>query len=273
MAATLPQSVAGTGAGIDQDPADYGIRELEEAADYEACAGLQRRVWGEGYRDIVPGSLIKVSREVGGLCAGAFSPAGDLIGFVYGLTGVRSGRVVHWSHMLAVDPAYRNCGVGRRLKLYQRKRLGVAGVSVMFWTFDPLVARNAHLNLNRLGVVIEAYEPDMYPGTGSDLHAFGTDRLVASWSVFGQSGGRTVGPGDVSAIGVWRGKPPSAGQRAIRVEIPVDAESMRAGALDDLREWRRSTRSAFMSLLGAGWMVTGFQNEGERRHYVLERPG
>jgi predicted GNAT superfamily acetyltransferase len=273
MASTLPQSVAGTGAGIDRDPADPGIRELEEAADYEACADLQRRVWGEGYRDIVPGSLIKVSREVGGLCAGAFGPAGDLIGFVYGLTGVRSGRVVHWSHMLAVDPAHRNCGVGRRLKLYQRKRLGVAGVSVMFWTFDPLVARNAHLNLNRLGVVIEAYEPDMYPGTGSDLHAFGTDRLVASWSVIGQSGEPTVGPGDVSAIGVWRGKPPSAGQRAIRVEIPVDAESMRAGALDELREWRRSTRSAFMSLLGAGWMVTGFQNEGERRHYVLERPG
>jgi predicted GNAT superfamily acetyltransferase len=247
------------------------IRELDSAADYEACGGLQRRVWGDGYRDVVPGSLIKVSREVGGLCAGAFGEDGELVGFVYGLTGVRSGRVVHWSHMLAVDPAHRDRGIGQRLKSYQRDRLSEAGVGMMYWTFDPLVARNGHLNLNRLGVRIEAYEPDMYPGTGSDLHAFGTDRLVASWSVRRSAPDANGGSGDTSAFPVWRGDPPSPDEHAMRVEIPADAESMRSGSLGELREWRRSTREAFTVLLGLGWKVTGFAALGARRFYILHR--
>lgn len=247
------------------------IRELESAADHEACAALQRRVWGDGYRDIVPGSLIKVSREVGGICAGAFDEAGELLGFVYGLTGVRSGRIAHWSHMLAVDPSARDLGIGQRLKRYQRERLADAGVEMMYWTFDPLVARNAHLNLNRLGVTIESYAPDMYPGTGSDLHAFGTDRLIASCPVRDRAATNGL-PGDMSSIRVWRGTAPARGERSIRVEIPVDAELLRTESLAELREWRRSTREAFTTLLGAGWTVTGFVADGDRRWYVLQLP-
>jgi predicted GNAT superfamily acetyltransferase len=142
---------------------------------------------------------------------------------------------------------------------------------MMYWTFDPLVARNGHLNLNRLGVTIEAYEPDMYPGTGSDLHAFGTDRLVASWPVSGNVHEASGGSGDTSAVPVWRGDPPSADQHVMRVEIPADAESMRSVSLGELREWRRSTREAFTVLLGAGWRVTGFAAHGDRRFYVLHR--
>jgi predicted GNAT superfamily acetyltransferase len=149
--------------------------------------------------------LLSVSQKVGGLVAGAFSDAGDLVGFVFGLTGLRGGRIVHWSHMLAVDPDYRDRGVGRRLKLYQRECLRAAGVDRMYWSFDPLVARNAHLNLNRLGVLVEDYVTDMYADTGSDLHAFGTDRFVASWPVAGALQSEYMIAGDDLEPPLWEG--------------------------------------------------------------------
>ena len=106
-----------------------------------------------------------------------------MIGFVYGLTGFYDKRFVHWSHMLAVRPEVRDHGIGRRLKEYQRQLLVEAGIDWMYWTTDPLVARNAHLNLNRLCAKVREYVPDMYGDTGSILHSTGTDRFVLMWPV------------------------------------------------------------------------------------------
>ena len=100
---------------------------------------------------------------------------------MFGITGVQEGQLVHWSHMLAVERAYRDHGLGRRLKECQRELLRELGVDTIYWTFDPLVARNAHLNLNRLGTTVREYVPDMYGDTGSPLHTFGTDRFVVAW--------------------------------------------------------------------------------------------
>ncbi|MGH7505811.1 MAG: GNAT family N-acetyltransferase, partial [Longimicrobiales bacterium] len=104
------------------------IRPLKTHADFSACVALQRATWGEAYNDCVPASILKITQRVGGVAAGAFSAEGELLGFVYGLTGVEHGHLIHWSHMLAVHPEYRNHGIGRRLKEYQRDvlvRLGV----------------------------------------------------------------------------------------------------------------------------------------------------
>jgi len=252
------------------------VRPLLAHAELDAGVQLQRRVWGESYRDAVPASLLKVSQKVGGLTAGAFVESGELVGFVYGLTGVdRRGRVIHWSHMLAVEPVWRNRGVGRRLKLFQRDHLCGLGVASMYWTFDPLVARNAHLNINRLGVQLVEYVPDMYADTGSDLHAFGTDRLVAEWGVlettYSPPTGRAV-PDDAPVYNRMNGRRGEARRRGVvRIEIPDDAESMRSTSLDELRAWRESTRDAFVELMGDGFAVNGFQREAERCYYVLTR--
>src|ERR1044072_6075634 len=164
---------------------DVTLRRLCSEQDYAACVELQRATWGRQYEEVVPGSILKVAQKVGGLAAGAFDRDGHLLGFVFGLTGVRSGRLVHWSHMLAVAPEARDLGLGTRLHIHQREELLPIGVESVQWTFDPLEARNAHVNLNHLGAEVAEYVEDMYGGEmGSELaHGIGTDRLIVDWRI------------------------------------------------------------------------------------------
>src|SRR6185295_11484427 len=119
------------------------FRPLAGADDYAACVELQRTTWGRDFQETVPGSVLKICQKVGGVAAGAFAADGRLLGFVFGLTGVRAGSppcLVHWSHMLAVVPEARDLGLGTRLKLYQRELLLPLGVERVEWTYDPLEA-------------------------------------------------------------------------------------------------------------------------------------
>ena len=276
------------------------LRALKSHADFAACVQLQQETWGRNYVDCVPASILKVSQLVGGVSGGAFTEEGRLVGFVYGLTGVRDGQLIHWSHMLAVASDFRDHGVGRRLKEYQRDVVRGLGIEMIYWTFDPLVARNAHLNLNRLGTVVQEYVPDMYGATGSELHAFGTDRFVVSWAVSRSSrgggpatGGRSaVQSGGVdakssaqvqgagrAALSDWHRAPVAngaggsngaAGTAALmRIEIPCDVETM---AVEDAQAWRQATRPAFVRLLSDGYSVTGFvSDENAGCYYLLSR--
>jgi predicted GNAT superfamily acetyltransferase len=258
------------------------IRALGSAEEFAACVRLQRVTWGTRYVDCVPASLLKVSQFLGGLCAGAFDDAGCMVGFVYGMAGLRQGRLVHWSHMLAVAPSHRDRGIGRQLKEYQREVVRGQGIEAIYWTFDPLVARNAHLNINRLGAVVEEYVPDMYGATGSRLHAFGTDRFVASvrtleeatdrpepgsWRRMPLAAGTVLRPARLEATTT----PPVQGEAesAARVEVPRQIEEL---SLAEARRWRESTRAAFSSLMAEGYQVSGFCSDGGQCFYVLERP-
>jgi predicted GNAT superfamily acetyltransferase len=161
------------------------LRPLTTEAEFAACVRMQREIWGDDYGELVPPIILQIAQKVGGVAVGAFDGTGRMLGFVFGITGVKDGRLVHWSHILAVEPEMRNTGLGRRLKEYQRDLLIPLGVELIYWTFDPLVAKNAHLNLNRLGAEVVEYVVDMYGRTGSALHALGTDRLVVAWRIAG----------------------------------------------------------------------------------------
>src|SRR5262245_31570741 len=158
------------------------VRALAGNEELNACVALQLATWGEGFTDVVPASILKVAQHIGGVVVGAFDSSNVLLGFVFGLTGVERGKIVHWSDMLAVRPEARNLGLGRRLKEHQRHMVREVGAEVIYWTYDPLVARNAHLNFNRLGVRVAEYVEDMYGVTDSVLHGgVPTDRLVVAW--------------------------------------------------------------------------------------------
>jgi predicted GNAT superfamily acetyltransferase len=273
------------------------LRSLSTAEDYAACLELQRETWGESFAEVVPGSILKICQQVGGVSAGAFAADGSngsdgaMLGFVFGLTGVRRGRRVHWSHMLAVRPAARDLGLGTRLKLFQREQLLPLEVESVLWTFDPLEARNAHLNLNRLGAGVEAYVEDMYAGEmGSELaRGIGTDRLIVDWRIASPRveralagepprGIRLFSEGDAPVINPHgeigtriAGELPDLAR--VRVEIPASIQTLKAAEPEAARAWRRGTRAALGGYLGRGYRVALFYREAEsgRCFYGLER--
>jgi predicted GNAT superfamily acetyltransferase len=160
---------------------DTLIRPLTRLEDFERCVVLQLEIWGYGDGDVVPRRIFMVAERIGGQVIGAFD--GDtIVGFAMSLPGYRSGRTYLHSHMLAVLPAYRNAGLGRRLKLAQRNDAIARGFELMEWTFDPLEIKNGYLNIARLGAIVRRYEPDFYGPSSSPLQGgLPTDRLYAEW--------------------------------------------------------------------------------------------
>jgi predicted GNAT superfamily acetyltransferase len=264
---------------------DIDIRPLRTLDELRACVSLQRETWGNEFTDVVPTSILKVSQRVGGVAAGAFDEDNRLLGFVYGLTGVENGRIVHWSDMLAVRPEARNLGLGRALKEFQRRIVGELGGTVIYWTYDPLVARNAHLNFNVFGVRVAEYVEDMYGDTESPLHqGIGTDRFIVAWPVADEAMVKRLA--ETHAAGADRqlleapilnvdNKAPSArnfGERA-RIEVPADINTLQQSDKQQAIAWRHSTRAAIRGALDAGLTVQGFVIDDctHRGYYLLAR--
>jgi predicted GNAT superfamily acetyltransferase len=272
------------------------IRHLRGMPEFETAVSFQEETWGKGFSERVPRSLMKVTQRLGGVVAGAFDAQGRMVGFVYGMTGVESGRLVHWSDILAVSPEVRNDGVGRRLKAFQREAVLPLGVTRMYWTFDPLESRNAYLNLGRLGAVAREYAPDMYGVSDSPLHrGLGTDRFVATWELdsprvearlAGEPGPTldqvahlpeafpVVGGGDSGELP--RPDPPAAdvldrGQEAggLRVPIPLQIQELRDRNPELAAQWRGATRAVLHSATQCGWEVRELVRAPNLSYYVV----
>ena len=257
------------------------IRPLRTMAECHAAAVLQREVWGGDYTDVVPATLLHVVDYIGGLAAGAFDASGELLGFVFGVSGVRDGDLVHWSHMLGVRASARNLGLGRRLKEYQRDTLRAIGVKRILWTFDPLMAKNAYFNLNRLGAKVVEYVPDMYGTSTSPLHlGMPTDRLIVCLETavhFPGPGSIPIEPAPIltafprrNDVTVVRGERPP--ERAL-IEIPAEVLDVLAKSPTSARTWRLAVRDYFEWALARGYSVAGMHRDSaaDRSFYVLER--
>ena len=234
------------------------IRRVETQAEYEECVRIQDETWGAGFSERVPSAILKVSQYLGGVTAAAFDGAAAdarILGFVFGMTGIRDGQLVHWSDMLAVRPEARGGGIGERLKRHQRELVRALGVETMHWTFDPLVARNARLNLVRLGARATEYVPNMYgDSTGSPLHgAMPTDRLVVSWDLT-----RDDAP------------PVAPDAPRARIAVPHDVHALPP---EERADWRATTRAAFLDHLARGYAIVAFQRADghELPYYELAR--
>jgi chorismate synthase len=282
---------------------DVDIRPLASHDERVACVELQRATWGADFTELVPPSLLYAVPKVGGVAAGAFDRGGALLGFVFGITGAERGRLVHWSDMVAVRADAQGRGIGRALKTYQRDTVARMGVAEIRWTYDPLVAKNAHLNFNHYGVRVLEYVQDVYGNdTRSVLHrGVGTDRFVVAWPV--ASGAGTGGAAPAAAPAA---RPPGAapsgltpelrvvpvanaetGEGAalaperfapsppplLRIEIPRDIAAVQATSLEAAARWRESTRRAFLWALAHGYAVTGFRRDdpADRGYYLLTR--
>ena len=249
----------------------FTIRHFSTLADYDACVALQNDTWGHGFTERVPGAILQVAQKLGGVAAGAFDERGTLQGFVFGMTGVQDGAVVHWSDMLAVRPEARGSGLGARLKHFQRDAVLPLDVGLMLWTADPLVARNAHFNINQLGAMPAAYTANMYGAhTGSVLHGgLPTDRVVYHWSLQASTTwARRDGspePGDdrlPAAIAFEADGTPlpvdTGTAPAVRICVPHDLATVQAANVERALAWRLAVRAALGSRLDRGDIVTRF---------------
>ena len=257
-------------------------RPFSTADDAAACFDLQGQIWGSTF-DRVPASLLRVATGIGGLAIGAFDSTGALVGFVFSLSGMRKGTPIHWSHMLGVREDVRGTGVGRRLKEMQRSALARRGISHVLWTFDPLQARNAHLNFNRLGVRLIDYVENMYGITASPLHhGLATDRLVVELPTSGE-------PEPRAAVTMNGGTPvltpfPRSGDvtidledaaaPALLIEIPTDLQQVIAATPEVAGTWRLSTRANFLRAIQRGYDVVGLRRDLTmgRAFYTLVAP-
>ena len=210
------------------------IRELTSLAEFEACLDLQREGFGWNDVDLMPFRFFIVSRHIGGMVLGAFH-ADSLIGFLSAIPGVRAGTPYWHSHMLAVTAQHRDSGIGTRLKIAQKEEALQRGIHLIEWTFDPLVSRNAYLNIEKLGVIVRRYYPDFY---GAE-----SDRLVAEW---------------------WLDRPrPTLTGDQRRITIPADAAVA--------RHERLRIREQFLANIEEDFFVAGFERHAEEGEYIFLR--
>jgi predicted GNAT superfamily acetyltransferase len=265
------------------------VRPLRNLSEFSQCERVQRHVWGAAG---VSGEVLLVTHKNGGAVLGALVGA-RVVGFLYAFLGRRSGRLIHWSHLMAIEPAYRDRGLGFRLKVEHRRNALEQGIRCIAWTYDPLQSRNATLNLARLGAQAHEYIPDCYGHFPSIIErGLPSDRLVASWEIGGaRVASRLAGKAPVAFSAKW----PRANQTALNragllvnrrldlglndrrllIEIPTHTDRMRALDLKLARRWRLEARRLFRHYFDAGYYVEEFlppDLTAERRaFYVLAR--
>ena len=275
--------------GLSIEVASRGVRvEVADRPDSMAAArAVFDQVWpGEGTQ--VTSNLLRALIHAGGYCSVVIDEddervVGAALAFPARDRSLSGGVYLH-SHMAAVVEGMRDRGIGAAVKQHQRAWAIEQGIPVVSWTFDPLVRRNAHFNVNRLGVEVRAYHPDFY-GVMTDAINAGdrTDRLVAWWVVESDRA-RLAAQGElrvpdhaaiaseardlivIGADGAPRvAEPPHAGETVL-VSLPDDVVSLRRADPDLGLQWRLAVRSALTSAFDAGLRVSAVTSAGA---YVL----
>lgn len=239
------------------------VRHLRAIEEFENCLELERRVWASADIDVVPLPIFVVVAHTGGQVLGAFDGQ-QMVGFTLAMPAFREGRLFLHSHMTAVLDDYRDRGVGRRLKFFQRDDALGRGIELVEWTFDPLELKNAYFNLERLGAIVREFLPNVYGITTSPLHAgLPTDRLVAQWWL---KSARV----EARAAGT---RPPRVGGPFQRIRVPRNIDVLKKSNPAEAAQVQAAVREQFQSWLGRGSIVTGIELSDDAGTYQLEPAG
>ena len=234
------------------------VRKCNALEEFHACVKLQQEIWDEEDLEIEPSTMFVVASLTGGQVLGAFDGE-KLVGFTMAVVGVRRGAVYLHSHQTGVDAGYRDRGIGRRLKLFQREEALGRGIRLVEWTFDPLELKNAHFNLNRLGAICRRYIPDLYGVTTSPLHRrIPTDRLIAEWWL--------DSPRVIAAI---QDLAPAATNAPATIELPTELEQRTEEDSARVRAVQARVREEFAKLFARGYAAIALKAGEKTTAYLL----
>lgn len=235
------------------------LRHLNTVEEFREAVRLQQEIWGFEDIELLPVRLFVVAHKVGGQTIGCYD--GDvMVGFLLAIPGVKPGgeNYLH-SHMMGVKDGYRDCGLGRRMKLAQREEALNRGIRLVEWTFDPLELKNAHFNIERLGAVVKRYVLNQYGTTTSHLHGgLPTDRCVAEWYL-----------DSPRVSGLLAGPAEQRGEIAERISIPAGIAEIRANDPARAREIQSRVSEGFLAAFNRGLTVTGFERSAEAGTYTF----
>jgi predicted GNAT superfamily acetyltransferase len=255
-------------AGVD-------LRPCLTIVDARQIVRVMTATWGSA--QLLPVEEIRAFAVSGNVPYGAFVGP-ELVGYVLGWAGVDADGLHVHSHMLAAVPAWRHSGVGTALKLAQRAQALDQGIGIIRWTFDPLVARNAHFNLHKLGAVADRFDRDFYGDMGDEINRGDrTDRLTVRWDLERVPGPRPTRVHDhpivLGTAGSAEAPHPKTGVEpttGAAIAIPSEYHDLRGGSPALARDWREAAARAIERCLAAGLVASGF--ERDRSCYVFELP-
>ncbi len=275
---------------------DTIIKLLESPEDMALVEDLQRAVWPGSETDVVPAHVFITAVHNGGMVIGAFLE-GELIGFVFGFPGLDftpdGPRPKHCSHMMGIRPGQRDSGIGFALKRAQWQMVRKQGIDHITWTYDPLLSRNAYLNIAKLGAVCNTYRRSEYGDMRDGLNVgLPSDRFQVDWwvntrRVERRLGKRSRGPlklDDFSKAELHPLYTPQTGTSGLPrppehvspldgnlllAEIPSDFNALKEADFALARDWRFFSREVFETAFDTGYIVTDFVHENGRSFYVL----
>ena len=229
------------------------LRELITLEDQGFARAVFDEVWpiDSGGTEITP-NLLQAMVHNGVYLSGAFVD-GKIAGAAFAFPSIQGELHLH-SHMTAILPQFRDLGIGSQLKAHQWNWAKTHSFKSITWTFDPLVRRNAKLNILKLGADVASYEPNFYGAMPDALNVGDeSDRIVIRWDLSGEK------PAPRRALSAF----PSA---SIRIEIPEDIVELRGIDMAEAMLWRHRVRDQFLAALKSGKKVIGFSINNE---YIL----
>ena len=243
------------------------IRECTSIEDFDTCISLQREAFGLPDLEISPRRHLIVSRQAGGWTLGAF--VGErMVGFVHHLAAVKGdSEIFGYSHMMAVARDFQNKGVGAQLKWAQRARALSEGRRYIKWTWDPMQARNAHFNLNRLGVIVDTYADNFYgtdynsdPNqTADEKPGLQSDRLFGNWYL-SSTRVDALSRGEVASV---------SATIAGAIRIPAEWAKLIREDIEKARDEQVRVRAEFKQAFAEGLVCAGFERGEKESSYLL----
>ena len=235
------------------------IRQLFHLDEFQDVLRLQKVIWGFDDVELLPLRFLVVVSKVGGHVFGAYDDK-DMVAFCFAIPGIKPGNMPYLhSHMLGVLSAYRDLGIGRKLKLRQREDALARGIKLIEWTFDPLEVKNAFFNIERLGAIVRRYNPNQYGLTASPLHGgLPTDRCYAEWWLDSPRVKAVLSGGKVEA------------SPKVRIAYPSDIARIRTEDNQRARQIQQENAEKFQTAFADGLAVTRFERSFAEGTYLLE---